>query len=101
MGCDGTNCEASVLNELHLRNQAQAFYRTVVGPTKRQLDQQLAAIRDNPLPDGNLIASRSPDLDGQMQYTYTHGPWLITFGIQTDRPDLRFNVIVTGIIHYP
>ena len=35
-----------------------------------------------------------------MQYTYTHGPWLITFGIQTDRPDLRFNVIVTGIIHY-
>lgn len=88
-------------SEIHLRNQALAFYRNASQATKLLLDRELATIRDNPLPDGNRISPRSPGLGGQMQYTYVRGPWLITFGFQTGRPYVRFNVIVTGIIYYP
>ena len=88
-------------SEIHLRNQALAFYRNASPAIKRLLDRELASIRDNPLPDGYRIIPRSPGLEGQMQYTYAREYWLITFGVQTNRRDVQFNVIVTGIIHDP
>lgn len=88
-------------NEIHLRNQALAFYKDAFQATKRLLDRELAAIRDNPLPDGDRIIPLSPGEEAPTQYIYARGPWLITFGVRTDRRDIRFNVIVTGIIHNP